>query len=1097
MQLTSILLLAVSLEVSASVHAQKVTITEKNISLKRVFTEIREQTGYYFIFTNELIQHASPVSLKVKNADVKDVLNLCFSNQPLSYTIDGNIIIVKPKVHTQGPNPALASVLALPDKQINGTVRDSATGNPLVGVTIKVKGGTGGTVTDASGHFVLTVGDDATLMISYLGYNGKEIAIGNNTTLNIVLASATTGLNQLVVVGYGTQKRSDVTGAISSVTADQIKNVPGLQVGQALQGRVPGLQIAENSGAPGAGLLIRVRGSGSVNNSEPLYVVDGNPTVDPIDLAPDQIESIQVLKSASAAAIYGAQGANGVILITTKQGVAGKTQLNINFSQGWQQIQRKYPVTNAMQYATLYNEGLVNGGEAPIFPDPQSLGVGTDWQSEVFRVAPMTHASFSVSGGNEKSKFFISAGYVNQEGIIKGSSFNRANLRLNSSHKVTPAITIGENLSASLANYNQISEFNFGSILGNTLTANPTIPVKMPDGGWGYSETSLNSSNPLASIAFTHNNTKRPVLNGNIYANITFLRNFVFHSQFNANIGYSHNSNFRPAYHISSKNYNDIASLTERTSRFRDYSLVNTLTYTKDFGDHHLSVLAGTTTQDAYSASVSAHGEGLPLNATDNPDLRYLDLSTQSNSVSGSAGEWGLLSFLGRVNYNYKNKYFSTVNFRADGSSKFGANNKFGYFPSFSLGWKISQESFLKDATWINNLMLRGGWGSLGNQSSLPDYAFANLVTSNINYVFGNPQQVVRGKAPTGAGNPDLRWEATKETDFGLDFSGFDGKVTASVDWYSKKTAGLLLQIPLVGYAGIEDAPYVNGGEIDNTGLEVMVGYQNATPSGFKYNISGNIAFNKNNVASLSNGGTALNQFISFVGLVNVTQVGSPIASFWGWKTDGIFQTEDDLKNHAVQSSGTAPGDIRFRDLDHNGVVDAKDQTVIGNPWPKFTYGFNAGFSYKNFDLRLQFQGTYGNDIFMAYKFRMDGANFFNYSKDVWNKRWTGPGTSNSYPRLTTADPNNNLRSSDYYIKDGSYLRLKNLQLGYDVPKSLVNVTSLRVYVEIQNALTFTKYPGFDPEIGTNSSDNPLYIGIDETNYPVPRTYTIGINFGL
>jgi TonB-linked SusC/RagA family outer membrane protein len=1099
MQLTSVLLLAFSLQVSAVGYAQKVTISEKDASLKKVFREIRKQTGYFFIYTNELIQRAAPVTIHVKDANVQEVLNICFSNQPLSYTIDDRIIIVKPRPII-GPKPQAPpppDITITPERQINGVVSDSTTGNPLAGVTIQVKGGSSGTVTDGQGRFVLVVPDDATLVVSYLGYNGKEVAVGSRNIIRVALAAATTGLNQLVVVGYGTQKRSDVTGSIVSVNASQIKDEPALQVGQALQGKVPGLQISQNSGAPGSGILIRVRGSGTVNNSEPLYVVDGNPTVDPIDLAPDQIESIQVLKSASAAAIYGAQGANGVVLITTKQGRAGKTQFNVNVSQGWQQMQRKFPVTNAWQYATLYNEGLVNGGEAPIFDDPKSLGVGTDWQDQVFQVAPMSKVSMSVNGGSETSRFFMSAGYIDQEGIIKGSSFNRLNFRVNSSHDITPHITIGENLSASFAKYNQISEFNFGSILGNTLTANPTIPVKMPDGGWGYSETSLNSSNPLASISFTHNNTKRPVLNGNIYANITFLKNFVFHSQANINLGYSANSNFSPAYHISTRNYRDIASLTETTNRFKDYSWVNTLTYTKAFGVHHLSILAGTTTQESHLERVSAHGEGLPLNATDNPNLRYLDLNTSGNSVSGNAGEWGLLSFLGRVNYDYKGKYFSTINFRADGSSKFGENNKFGYFPSFSLGWKLSEENFMKGAGWINNLMLRGGWGSLGNQSSLPNYAYANLVTANINYVFGDPQQVIRGKAPTGAGNPNLRWEATKETDLGLDFNGFNGKLSASVDWYHKTTDGLLLQIPLVGYAGIEESPYVNGGEILNQGFEFMAGYQNTTPGGFGYDISANIAFNKNKVMNLSNGGTALNQFISFVGLINVTQVGSPIASFWGWKTDGIFQTQEEVNKHAFQSSGTAPGDIRFVDLNGDGTVNANDQTVIGNPWPKFTYGFNTNFSYKNFDLRMQFQGTYGNDIFMAYKFRMDGANFFNYSKDVWDHRWTGPGTSNSYPRLTTSDPNNNLRSSDYYIKDGSYLRLKNFQLGYRVPQSLVHVRSLRVYVQIHNALTFTKYPGLDPEIGTNRDNNPLYIGIDETNYPVPRIYTIGIDFGL
>ncbi|MDQ3845590.1 MAG: TonB-dependent receptor, partial [Bacteroidota bacterium] len=396
---------------------------------------------------------------------------------------------------------------------------------------------------------------------------------------------------------------------------------------------------------------------------------------------------------------------------------------------------------------------------------------------------------------------------------------------------------------------------------------------------------------------------------------------------------------------------------------------------------------------------------------------------------------------------------------------------------------------------WINNLMLRGGWGSLGNQNPLPNYAFANLVTPNINYAFGNV--VNRGQSPRSLGNPDLKWEATKETNLGFDFRGFNNKVSASFDWYRKNTTDMLLQVPMVAYSGIEVAPYVNGGSVLNKGVELTLGYENRGTGGFEYNVSGNISFNKNKVTSLSNAGTAINQFISFVGLVNTTQVGSPIASFWGWKTDGLFQSDREIADHAFQSRGTAPGDIRFVDLDGNDTINAKDQTIIGNPWPKFTYGLNGGFNYKGLDMKLSFQGTYGNDIFMAFKFRTEGANFFNYTRNVWEHRWTGPGTSNKVPRLNTNDPNNNMRSSDYYIEDGSYLRLRNLQIGYRIPKNVVNLRSVRVFASIQNLFTITKYPGFDPEIGTNRANNPLYIGIDETVYPVPRIYTLGINVGL
>jgi len=980
------------------------------------------------------------------------------------------------------------------DVVVSGQVQDS-NNEPLAGVTVSVAGGGAATATDQAGRYTLTVPDNGVLVFSLIGYEEQRIAVGQRSSINVTLVESNSALDEVVVVGYGTQRRSDVTGAIASVSASDIENEPILQVGQALQGKVPGLQVSQNSGAPGSGLLIRVRGTGTVNNSEPLYVVDGNPNVDALDIAPDQIESIQVLKSASAAAIYGAQGANGVVLITTKQGRTGKAQLDVNFSQGLQQIQRYFPMTNATQYATLYNEGLVNAGQPPLYPDPEALGEGTNWQKEMFRIAPMTDVGIAASGGSDASKFYFSAGYTKQDGIIRNSSFDRISLRVNSSHEINKYLTVGQNLSASLANHSNITEFNFGSTLGNTLTANPEIPVRNPDGSWGFSETSLNSSNPVAALSYVNNDTKRPVINGNAYINITPVEGLVFRSQLNFNMGRTERKQFTPVYRVSTSQFNDVATLTETEGRFNEYSWANTLTYQKEFGLHNLELLGGFTIQESFRQNITSSGRGLPTAATDNESLRYLDLAISNFNATGGAGEWGIISYLGRVNYNYAGKYFTTVNFRVDGSSRFGENNKYGSFPSFSMGWKISEENFLKDADWVSNLMLRGGWGSLGNQGSLPNYAFAHLVTPNVNYNFGNA--VIRGQAPTTLGNPNLKWESTRETNLGFDFTGFGGKINASLDWYYKTTSDMLLQVPLVGYAGITTAPYVNGGEVLNKGIEAMLGYNHSTASGIDFEVSGNVAFNRNKVVALSNAGTSIQYFMSFVGLMNSTQVGAPIASHYGWIVDGVFQSQEEVDAHAVQSSGTAPGDFKFRDLDGNNVIDANDQTLIGNPWPDFTYGINGSVSYKGWDLRVQLQGTQGNDVFQGFKFRTEGASFFNYTMNVWENRWTGPGTSNTMPRQTTSDPNNNMRSSTYYVEDGSYLRARNIQLAYRIPVKPNVLRNARVYVSVQNAFTITNYSGFDPEIGTNSDRNPLYIGIDETNYPLPRIYTIGFNVGF
>lgn len=1073
---------------------QRLNISQKNIDTKELMEKLEAISGYKFVFDKSILDYKKRFTIKEKGISFNELLNKVSEQSRLRFkkvNDNINVRLAEPTSSTSTLDEAQADVVIT--GQVSGT-----DGIPLLGVSVVVQGGDIGTVTDFDGNYTLTVPEGSVLVFSFIGMRTQYVPVADQTVINVVMEEDVAALNEVIVVGYGSQKRSDITGAIGVVGSEEFEDEPVVQVGQALQGKVAGLQVTQNSGSPGSGLLIRVRGAGTVNNAEPLYVVDGNPNADPIDLIPEQIESIQVLKSASASAIYGAQGANGVILITTKQGRAGKSRLDINFSQGFQQIQRNVPVTNATEYATLYNEGLVNAGGEPLYDNPEALGVGTDWQKAVFQMAPMTNITVSANGGSESSRYFFSGGYTDQEGIVKGTSFDRVNLRINSSHDITPGISIGQNLSASVSSYENISEFSFGSILGNTLTANPEIPVKFPDGSWGFSETSLNSTNPAASIHYTNNDTKRKVVNGNVYVDITFLKNFVFRSQYNFNIGDTENVNFSPQYEISSRIFNNIASLTETTNRFDENSWANTLNYTANTGKHNIDALVGFTTQESTTKRVLAEGAGLPANATFNENLRYLDLNTQSNRVEGSGGSYGILSYLGRVNYNYAGKYFTTVNFRADGSSRFGENNKWGYFPSFSLGWKLSEEKFLEDTEWIDNLMLRGGWGSLGNQSSLPNYAFASLVTPNINYVFGSQQEVYRGQAPIGQGNPNLKWESTDETNFGFDFNGFGGKVNASFDYYHKQTTDMLLQVPLAGYSGLQSFPFVNGGEVVNKGFEFLLGYENNTPGGLNYSISGNIARNKNEVVDLSNAGSSLFQRISFVGLVNVTQEGSPIASFYGWETDGLFQTQEEVDNHAFQSSGTAPGDIRFKDLNGDGVVNAEDQTIIGNPWPKFIYGFNGSLSYKNFDFRVQLNGVAGNEIFAGYKFRTEGSNFFNYTRNVWENRWTGPGTSNTVPRVNTDDPNNNMRSSEYYLENGSYLRVRNIQMSYKFPENVFNdAATVSIYASVQNAFTFTKYPGFDPELGTNNSSNPLYVGIDETIYPVPRIYTIGLKVGL
>jgi len=1091
------ILIALFFYVPLLISPQEVLFSATNPSLKMVIYEIESQTDLKFAYGNEIdIVRKLDGKYDFKKDDIKKVIKELSNKTPYTFTIVRNNLTITPD----------SSPIVRPKKKINpeqpfqmqveGNVTDE-NGMPLPSVTVQERGTNNGVLTDFDGNYNIEVSSaESVLVFSYIGMITTERTVEENTTIDVQMEEDSQALDEVILVGYGTQRRSDITGAIGMVDSEEFEDEPVTQIGEALQGKISGLQVTANSGAPGSGLMVRVRGVGTLNNADPLYVVDGNPNVDPIDLVPDQVKSIQVLKSASAAAIYGAQGANGVILITTKQGKAGKSTLNINYSSGLQEIQRYVPMANATQYAILYNEGLAAAGEDPLYSDPESLGEGTFWQKEITQVAPLTNIMVSASGGSETSRYFFSAGYQDQDGVIKGSSFNRSSLRINSSHDITPVLRVGQNLSANISN----RENPIG--LASALTANPEIPAKFPDGSWGYSPTSLNSQNPAASIYYNHNDTKRSVVNGNVYTDITILKDFEFRSQYNFNIGFVENIDFNPAYEISPQSFNINASLQENFNKFKETSWANTLNYTKTAGKHNFDALAGVTIEESDTKFIRAYGAGLPENATISEELRYLDLSTQSASIAGNAGSYGILSYLGRLNYNFDNSYFATINFRADGSSKFGTNNKWGYFPSFSLGWKISQENFLENVGWMDNLMLRGGWGQLGNQSSLPNYAFANLVTPNINYAFGTDQEVYRGQIAAGMANPDLKWETSKEVNIGFDFRGFDGKVTATVDWYNRETSDMLLRVPIAAYTGIQDFPYVNGGNVTNKGFEVLVGFEDATSGGLQYGISANMARNENEVTALSNSGSAIFQDIGFSGQGSVTQVGSPIASFWGWETDGIFQTAAEVDAHAFQTSGTAPGDFRYKDLNDDGVIDADDQAIIGNPWPEIVYGANAFLNYKNFGFSVNLQGVYGNEIYNETKFRLEGASFYGYTQNAFDNRWTGPETPNAtVPRMNTGDRNNNFRSSDFYLEDGSYLRIKNIQLSYKIPERVFSdLATVSVYGSVQNAYTFTKYPFLDPELGAASVDKldgTLLIGVDNITYPVPRIFTLGVKVGL
>lgn len=1060
-------------------NAQKITLNAKNTTLREVMKEIQKQQGYSFLFRGDNIADTR-VDVQLKQVDFPEAMRMILHGHGLDWTLKNGIITVKYLAEKD-------AVKSAQQINISGKVTDED-GSPLLGVTVAVKGNTQiGTISDADGLYSLSdLPKNAVLIYRYVGYVDQEVVVGNQTSIDVTLVVDQADLDEVVVVGFGTQSKRNVTSAISSVSASEIENYPVLQVGQAIQGKVAGAQIIQNSGSPGSSLTIRIRGAGTVNNGAPLYVVDGNLGVDPRDLDPNHIASIEVLKSASAAAIYGAQGANGVILVTTKSGAVGKISTDLNYYTGIQEVQNVLPLANGQEYAMLYNKALTNANRDPLFTDVENIGIGTDWQQEIFRTAAVHSADLSISGGAEHGKFYLSGSYFNQEGIVLNSDYERFAFRVNSEYKVTPRISVGENISLSYGVRNAIPEFGSRNPVPNAWHMDPTTPVRNSDGSWGFPAFS-DTKNPVAEILLYNNTVKRPVLNGTVFVNADLSQTLMFRTQFNMNYGMANAYTFTPTYDIFPLQRNLVSNLTRTDDQWTNWDWQNTLTYQNQIGYHDLEVLGGMTFMRNRTESISAYGQGLPENANFDPNLRFLDLARDGNLVTGNAGDYDMLSFLGRVNYNYRGTYLLTVNFRADGSSKFGINNRFGYFPSFSLGWRISDEPFMRGANFVNDLKLRGGWGMLGNQNSLPNYAFANTVSQNLVYVFGD--NVQQGQAATSLGNDELKWESTHETDIGIDFVGFQHQLSISVGFYDKKTKDMLLQVPVPSYLGLQTPPFVNGGDVRNRGIEALVGYHKHSVEGLSYDLLVNFSKNINEVTRLSNLQAAL-----FSGNYSRTTVGYPIGSFYGYVMDGLFQTEEEIANHAFQAPGTSPGDIRYRDLNHDNVIDQDDRTAIGNPWPSFMYGVDASLRWRQFDVNVAVQGVQGNEIIADWKYFTQGSNFYNYDKDMF-RAWDGPGTSNSIPRLNVNDPNNNMRASSYFVEDGSYLRVKNIQVGYTFPVDRLRINRLRVYLSAQNLLTFTKYKGYDPEIGAPSTT--LSLGVDNGYYPQPRIVTAGINFGL
>lgn len=1019
---------------------------------------------------------------------------------------------------------ALATTAAA--QQVTGKVT-AENGEGLPGVNVTLKGSSVGSTTDTKGAYTVTVPSEASVLVfSFIGYAKQEVTVGTKTRIDITLAPEDQALEEMVVIGYGSQKKSSLTGAVSSVSPKELTALPVVSAEQALQGRVPGVRVV-NNGSPGQTPVVRIRGIGSINYaSGPLYVIDGIPSGDLNNLDPKDIESLEVLKDASSAAIYGSRASNGVIIISTKKGSKdGKLHVNLDTYFGTQSAWKKLDVLNTDQYvqyatALLGNAGIAMPGRLTDLDKPVYEGAtqtfaqtNTNWQDVMFRSAPIQQHQISVSGGNNVSRFFTSAGYFDQEGILLGTNYKRANVRLNSDHQVAKFLSIGQTLTVSYDNARGEQGFGGGRTAVMQMIRNlPYWPVTDPTKAGGYSSpTAADGSDPdnpvrIALMDVTRN--QRLKLLGSLFAEVKLTSWLRYRFSFGADVVSARTTNQFPIYNDGFKSRSQYEIRDSRTNFFSPV-ITNQLTFDKTFGKHQLNVTAIVDKQTFRSSTLNGAGYR-PNNDID-------EMQGVSNpSASSTLDESSLLSYVGRLNYEYAGKYLLSGSIRRDGSSRFAPGNKWGTFPSLSLGWRVSEEEFLKSVAAISELKIRASYGQTGF-NGIGSYAWQALVSAdNSNYVFGGNK--ILGSYFGSLANTQLKWESTTMTNLGIDLAMFNNSVTFTAETYQRNTDGLLLQVPIPNSLGYSSSPLSNIGSMKNWGYEFQLGY-NKNDGDFRWNASANLDITRNRVLSLATPSATLfsGNNSDFGGYdITKTEAGHPIQSFYGWQVDGIFQSQEEIDRYdAIDGDPKTkyldqakPGDIRFKDLNGDGKIDAgSDRTYLGSFIPKFSYGANLGANYKNFDFTLYLQGVQGNKIYNGTKVIEQGMlRLFNAGTDVLNA-WTSNNTNTDVPRAVSGDPNNNSRSSDRFIENGSYMRVKNVSIGFTVPSKALAaltkdaITKARIYVSATNLLTFTKYSGLDPEIGVNGSSTDsgtqLINGIDYGMYPQPRTLQVGLSVGF
>jgi TonB-dependent starch-binding outer membrane protein SusC len=990
-------------------------------------------------------------------------------------------------------------------KKVSGTVTD-AKGAALPGVTVTVKGTSTGTLTDVNGKFEINVSGAADILaFSFVGMKPKEVTVGSGNAISVILEEEMVGLNEVVVIGYGTQKKADLTGAVSTVTPERIQGI-NQTVSHAIQGQLSGVTVIQNAGDPGSGVEIRVRGSGSINDNSPLYVVDGIITSNINNLNPADIESMSVLKDAASAAIYGSRGANGVVIVTTKKGKRGeKATISFNTSQGVQQVWKMPNSLNATQMNTIHTEALTNDNIAEdqtiwdFYKDPDNAVTRTDWFKQIFRPGYISTNDLSIQGGTKNSNYMFSFGTFNDNGIVKGSDFSRYNMRFNSQTDIVKNLTFGENLSLVYSDQQLVEDKgDYDGILSATMFSFRTTPVWADKANHIYGTPSGDFPNPVASINSRDNHQKQLGFQGNAYLEYKAFDIFTLKSDFGYSMSYGKNKNFIASAEGGGRGlYQN--SLSETFADSYVWIWNNTINFDKRFNNHHISGVAGMSMESGLSESTYA-GTAKQFSNQD-PALRYYsNAGSFPDHATGVADDYALMSYFGRVGYEFADKYLFAANIRADGSSKFPSNNRWGVFPSVSGGWRISKEPFFDGLTdVVSELKLRASWGQLGNDK-IPNYQYYSTISSTDSPTLNGAAYAAL--AQNTIPNMKIKWEFTTQTNVGIDLGLLKDKLFITADYFDKETSDILVQVPLVSSLGVGVAPYKNSGQVSNKGFDLGLSWRKKDTE-FKYEISANISHVKNELVTLGIEGSK-EIFTSNYKNVQVGRIaeGLPIGHFWVLNALGIFQNEAEInsytKDGVLIQPNAVPGDVKFEDRNHDGMISNDDRFNAGNSFPTLTYSLNFNAEYKGFDLSMLLIGSQGNKIFNGLTLGgtiMQGVTY-NNSTDILD-RWTSTHHSNSVPRVTVLDPNNNKQYSTLYVQDGSYARLKYLTIGYTFdPKVLgPSISRLRVYATLQNLFTLTKYKGYDPEVGADPGglNNNMY-GVDRGTYPQARSYVFGLN---